>query len=125
VTNETNFHENVFIVRPNGRDKIDLTPETIWTDVDPAWQPVCSRPGTSRNDRLVGTGADERVCGFDGDDSIRGGSGADGLYGGYGRDLLRSADGIIDIVGCGPGADSVVADPEDLVGVDCERVRRR
>jgi Tol biopolymer transport system component len=125
VTNQTNYPENVFIVRPDGRDKIDLTPESPSLDLDPAWQPVCSHPGTSRRNRLVGTDADDRLCGFDGDDSLRGGSGADGLYGGYGDDELSSVDGIIDVVGCGPGADRVLADRSDLVGVDCERVRRR
>ena len=40
-------------------------------------------------------------------------------------DALRSVDGIIDIVGCGSGTDTVVADRGDLVGVDCERIRRR
>lgn len=125
VTNQTNWPDNIFIVRPDGRDKIDLTPETPSMDVDPAWQPVCSHPGTSADDRLRGNATDDRVCGFDGDDSITGGSGADGLYGGYGKDALRSVDGIIDVVGCGPGPDTVVADRGDLVGVDCERVRRR
>jgi hypothetical protein len=113
VTNQTNYPENVFFVRPDGRDKIDLTPETRSLDLDPAWQPVCSNPGTSGDDRLVGTTADERLCGLDGDDSLRGGAGVDGLCGGYGDDELRSVDGAFDIVGRG-----------DLVGADCERVRR-
>ena len=30
-------------------------------------------------------------------------------------------DGAFDIIGCGPGRDTVVADPIDLVGSDCER----
>ena len=44
---QTFYPENVFIVRPDGQDKIDLTPETQSTDIDPAWQPVCSHPGTA------------------------------------------------------------------------------
>jgi Tol biopolymer transport system component len=125
VTNEPYYPENVSIVRPDGRDKIDLTPETRSQDLDPAWQPVCSHPGTPRNDRLRGTIADDRVCGFGGDDVISGGTGRDGLFGGEGNDSLRSRDGSFDIVGCGAGRDEVVADRVDLVGVDCEAVRRR
>jgi Tol biopolymer transport system component len=124
VTNQTYYPENVFIVRPDGRDKIDLTPETRSLDIDPAWQPVCSDPGTSAGDRLRGSPGDDRICGFNGDDTIDGGNGVDGLYGGSGKDDLRSADGAFDIVGCGAGTDTVLADRGDLVGVDCERVRR-
>jgi Tol biopolymer transport system component len=125
VTNETNYPENVFIVRPDGRDKVDLTPETRSSDLDPAWQPVCSDFGSRRNDRLTGTPRDDRVCGFAGSDSLAGGAGRDGLYGGDGADRLRSVDGTFDVVGCGGGNDVVVADRADLVGVDCEHVRRR
>jgi Tol biopolymer transport system component len=125
VTNQTNYPENVFIVRPDGRDKIDLTPQTHSFDLDPAWQPVCSKPGTAGDDQISGARSDDHVCGFDGNDSLVGGSGADALYGGNGNDRLRSADGIIDVVGCGPGRDTAFVDRGDLVGVDCERVRRR
>jgi Ca2+-binding RTX toxin-like protein len=68
---------------------------------------------------------DDRLCGFLGDDVISGGAGRDGLHGGEGADVLRSRDGSFDIVGCGAGVDEVVADRVDLVGSDCERVRRR
>jgi Tol biopolymer transport system component len=124
VTTETHYPENIFIVRPDGNGKIDLTPETHSVDIDPAWQPVCSHPGTPRSDRLYGTLADDRVCGFAGDDTLRGGTGRDELYGGDGNDSLRSRDGSFDVVGCGAGRDEVVADRVDLLGVDCERVRR-
>ena len=124
VTNETNYPANIFIVRPDGTGKVDLTPETQSLDLDPAWQPVCSRPGTSRGDSLPGTPADDRLCGFEGNDVLRGGAGRDGLYGGLGADRLFSRDRSFDVVGCGAGRDEVVADRVDLVGVDCERVRR-
>ena len=124
-SSQTNFSANVFVVRPDGQDKVDLTPESQSSDVDPAWQPVCSHPGTERQDRLLGTAADDRVCGFAGNDTISGRTGRDGLYGGKGHDSLRSRDGSFDVVGCGGGRDEVVADRVDLVGVDCERVRRR
>jgi TolB protein len=125
VTNQTYYPENVFIVRPDGSDKIDLTPETRSQDLDPTWQPVCSAPGTPGADTLRGTGLDDRLCGFGGNDMINGGAGVDGLYGGDGNDTLRSRDRSFDIVGCGPGRDDVLADLRDHVGVDCERVRRR
>jgi dipeptidyl aminopeptidase/acylaminoacyl peptidase len=125
VTSQTGYPENVFIVRPDGQGKIDLTPQTPSTDLDPAWKPVCSEPGTRGSDRLRGTTADDRVCGYAGDDSVSGGSGRDGLYGGVGNDSLRSVDRGFDVVGCGPGRDEVVADRVDLIGADCERVRRR
>ncbi len=125
VTNQTNYPDNVFIVRPDGQDKTDLTPETQSSDVDPAWQPVCSHPGTPRRDLLRGTSVDDRVCGFEGDDVIVGGLGRDGLHGGKGADTLQARDGSFDIVGCGGGRDRVFADRVDLVGVDCERVSRR
>jgi len=54
-----------------------------------------------------------------------GGPGRDRLFGGFGRDTFRARDGERDIVGCGAGRDEVFADRIDLVGVDCERVRRR
>jgi Tol biopolymer transport system component len=124
VSNATFYPDNVFIVRPGGYDKIDLTPETRSQDLDPAWQPVCSNPGAPGGDGLRGTRADDRLCGFAGNDTLRGGTGRDGLYGGEGNDVLRARDGSFDVVGCGAGRDEVVADLVDLVGVDCERVRR-
>jgi Tol biopolymer transport system component len=124
VSNESNYPDNIVIVRPDGRDKTDLTPATPSFDLQPAWQPVCSHPGTPRPDVLRGTFVDDRLCGFAGSDSIRGGSGRDGLYGGDGNDTLSARDGSFDVVGCGSGRDEVVADRVDLVGVDCERIRR-
>ena len=125
VTSQTGYPENVFVVRPDGQDKIDLTPQTPSIDFDPAWRPVCSEPGTPGPDRLGGTITDDRICGYAGADTLNGGGGRDGLYGGAGNDRLRSVDRSFDVVGCGPGRDEVVADRVDLVGVDCERVRRR
>jgi Tol biopolymer transport system component len=125
VTNETFYPDNIFIVRPDGQDKTDLTPQTPSQDFDPAWQPLCSHMGTSGRDVLRGTLADDRLCGFPGPDVLVGGAGRDGLYGGEGNDTLQSRDGSFDVVGCGSGRDEVVADRVDLVGVDCERVSRR
>jgi Tol biopolymer transport system component len=125
VSNETQYWQSIFIVRPDGSDKTVLTEETQDEDLDPAWQPVCSHPGTPEGDRLRGTRADDRLCGLAGDDTLQGLTGRDGLYGGEGNDTLSARDGSFDVVGCGPGRDEVVADRVDLVGVDCERVSRR
>jgi Tol biopolymer transport system component len=124
VTNETFYPDNIFIVRPDGQDKTDLTPQTRSQDLDPAWQPLCSHMGTSGRDVLRGTLVDDRLCGFTGPDLLTGGAGRDGLYGGDGNDVIRGRDGSFDVVGCGPGRDEAVTDRIDLVGVDCERIRR-
>ena len=56
--------------------------------------------------------------------------GADRLHGGGGDDFLDSVSLPyperlpVDVVRCGPGRDAAVADPQDDVGDDCERVRR-
>jgi Tol biopolymer transport system component len=124
-SDRTNYPENIFIVRPDGRGKTDLTPATQSYDVDPAWQPVCSVAGTEGRDRLGPAPTDDRLCGYSRADVLRGGAGRDGLYGGDGADKLLARDGSFDVVGCGSGRDDVVADRVDLVGVDCERVLRR
>lgn len=124
ASSEAVYADDVYIVRPGGQDKIDLTPGTHSHDFDPAWQPVCSHTGTSGDDVLRGAATDDRLCGLAGNDTIRGGAGRDGLYGGDGADTLVSSDGSFDVVGCGLGRDTVFADRVDLIGVDCERVRR-
>jgi len=64
------------------------------------------------------------VCGLAGNDTITGGPGSDRLYGEEGNDTIQSRDGALDVVGCGAGKDKVIADRQDLVGIDCEQVRR-
>jgi Tol biopolymer transport system component len=90
----------------------------------PDWQPRCTRSGTSGRDRLAGGSGAELLCGLGGDDRIRGGRGRDRLFGGDGDDRIVSRDGAFDVVGCGPGRDTVLADRRDLVGEDCERLTR-
>jgi hypothetical protein len=50
----------------------------------------------------------------------------DTLAGGDGNDVLfaNNRPAARDIVGCGDGFDRVFADRKDIVGGDCERVRR-
>jgi hypothetical protein len=55
---------------------------------------------------------------------ITGGPGNDKLFGEEGDDRILARDRAFDVVGCGPGRDTVVADAGDLVGRDCELVRR-
>jgi hypothetical protein len=66
----------------------------------------------------------ELLCGLAGADLVRGGGGRDRLFGAEGDDRIDARDGVFDVVGCGAGRDTVTADRGDLVGADCERVRR-
>lgn len=81
-------------------------------------------------DRLVGWGGSDFIYGQGGQDALMGGQGDDRIYGGPGRDEVNAGagddiiwvylDGSIDTVRCGPGADVVYRDPEDVVGDACE-----
>ncbi len=80
------------------------------------------------------------VAGLDGVDVIRSGTGRDALDGGPGADrlfpgggsdtvrggrdadVIEARDGVVDLVDCGSGVDTVVADRADLL-VGCETVR--
>lgn len=62
-------------------------------------------------------------------DTIYGGSGADVIKAGSGNDLIdvfgdhhAVPGGVVDTVNCGPGADTVFADPEDVIAANCEWV---
>jgi hypothetical protein len=90
-------------------------------------------PGYARADCLTGGPGHDVLFGDRGDDRLRGGSGNDILVGGPGRDVLRggagddvirAADGQRDVVICGPGRDTVVADQRDVVH-ECESVTIR
>jgi Tol biopolymer transport system component len=90
----------------------------------PSWQPLCTRSGSSRADRIRGGSGADVLCGLGGNDVITGGDGRDRIFGQGGNDRIDTRDGIFDVIGCGEGRDTVVADGADLVGVDCERVSR-
>jgi hypothetical protein len=118
-------HHRLELVRADGRRTRTLTPPLRGTwDADPSWQPLCTRRGGPGRDKLAGTRRRDLVCGLGGGDWIVGGGGSDRLFGEDGNDRFNARDGKFDVVGCGPGRDVVVADRVDLVGVDCERVRR-
>ncbi|MDQ3644006.1 MAG: hypothetical protein M3356_00635, partial [Actinomycetota bacterium] len=63
--------------------------------------------------------------GNSGNDRLTGSTGADRIFGGLGKDVILAVDGQRDRIRCGVGVDRVVADREDQVADDCERVRRR
>ena len=103
--------------------------------------------GPGGNDTLVATDAsgdsvdggpgDDTLSGGFGDDTIVGGPGHDHVAGdrearcnelhcdfmdGFGNDTIDVRDGEVDDVQCGPGTDTVRADPVDRVADDCEHV---
>jgi hypothetical protein len=98
--------------------------------------------GHGHADRLLGNGGRDRVAGNAGRDRLFGNQGNDRLLGGGGRDRLRGGSGRNrysagagaervfarnnkrDRIRCGKGRDRVVADQNDRVAGDCERVRR-
>lgn len=94
------------------------------THASPDWQPRCTRVGTARAERLAGGPRPDLLCALGGSHRVRGGRGEDRIFGGGGNDRIDARDGAFDVVGCGSGGDTVLADRRDLVGEDCERVSR-
>lgn len=90
------------------------------------------RNGTAKADRLNGTnyadvlsggrGAD-RLTGKRGNDRLDGGPGRDQINAGAGNDHIDARDGERDVVRCGSGRDTVIADRADSLS-GCEHVRR-
>jgi Tol biopolymer transport system component len=116
--------DHVVVVDPKTGAKTEVAPELAGWSADPTWRPVCGLTGTTRNDVLRGSPGADLVCGLEGNDRIIGGRGRDHLLGGAGNDTIVAADHTADVIGCGRGRDTVIADRQDVVGVDCERVRR-
>jgi Ca2+-binding RTX toxin-like protein len=88
-----------------------------------------------RSNHVIGSPGGDAITGGGADDTLVGGGGADVLDGRGGDDVINatlqyaqaaespgSTDGV-DTVTCGAGDDEVMADPDDDVAVDCERVR--
>ena len=69
--------------------------------------------GGAGNDRIVGNNLGDRLHGGAGNDSITAGTGEDRVEGQEGDDVLDTRDGRFDSVDCGPGADTLLADPGD------------
>jgi hypothetical protein len=83
----------------------------------------------SGQDTIDGGAGNDRLSGASGDDTLTGGAGVDSLFGdgefsgfSYGNDTLRAQDGEIDNLSCSFGADTAVADANDVFDVlgDCE-----
>jgi Ca2+-binding RTX toxin-like protein len=80
--------------------------------------------GGTGSDRIVGYVGDDTIVGGDGNDRIDGDRGSDRIWAGRGNDLVASGtDGRRDLISCGPGRDTVVAERIDRIARDCERVR--
>ena len=81
--------------------------------------------GGDDDDRLEGGQGADQLIGGDGNDRLHGGRGADRLVGSAGNDRIVARDGHPDVVVCGRGDDTVVADARDEIAPDCERVLPR
>jgi Ca2+-binding RTX toxin-like protein len=80
--------------------------------------------GTAQADQITGDFRPQAILGADGDDVLDAGGGNDAIFGQAGDDTITSRDGKIDVVSCGAGSDTVVADRRDIVSRDCESVTR-
>lgn len=81
--------------------------------------------GGSGRDRLEGNSGKDVLEGGSSNDTLIGNGGADDLDGGSGNDRIEARDGVRDVVYCGSGTDTVIADRKDRILDDCERVSRR
>ncbi|MDA0182971.1 hypothetical protein OJ997_21860 [Solirubrobacter phytolaccae] len=70
---------------------------------------------------LTGSDGPNHLTTGGGDDTLVGGRGSDVLSSGDGNDTVDARDGEPDRVVCGPGTDTVLADPVDQVSDTCER----
>ncbi|MEW6582224.1 MAG: hypothetical protein AB1416_05645 [Actinomycetota bacterium] len=87
--------------------------------------------GHGRDDCVIGGPGSDRLLGGPGDDRLTAGAGADELVGGAGMnrddagagdDVIRAANGRAELVSCGSGRDTALADRSDRVR-SCEVVR--
>ena len=76
--------------------------------------------GSVEGDALSGGNGPDTLAGGPGGDVLRGGRGIDGFDAGAGDDLLDSVDERAELVVCGAGEDTAVADGVDVL-VGCER----
>ena len=69
--------------------------------------------GARQRTRSSATTLGNRLLGGGGNDSITGGTGEDRIEGNEGDDTIDSRDGRYDSIDCGPGNDTLLADPGD------------
>lgn len=79
--------------------------------------------GGAGNDRISGKAGADKLYGDAGNDRIDAGAGLDRIYGGTGNDTILARDGKRDVIDCGSGRDTVIADKVDVVK-GCETVKR-
>jgi hypothetical protein len=79
--------------------------------------------GTVGTDVITGGTGGNIIDGFDGNDVLSGGAGADLLRGGDDNDVITSRDGLAELVDCGSGDDTVIADDSDVTD-GCEHEQR-
>lgn len=72
------------------------------------------------DDVLQGGGGDDVLLGDAGADQLRGDGGRDAFAGDEGDDVLLAADGIGELLECGPGVDRAESDASDQADPDCE-----
>lgn len=82
-----------------------------------------SLEGGAGDDRLLGGGGGDWLLGGPGNDRLEGGAGRDVSVAGPGNDTILSRDGVREVVNCGAGRDTVIADRLDVVS-GCEHVLR-
>jgi hypothetical protein len=78
--------------------------------------------GSPKDDALSGGAGPDTIAGGGGADQVHGGAAVDAIDGGDGDDMIDSTDGRPELVVCGPGTDTAVADRSDVL-VGCERVQ--
>jgi Ca2+-binding RTX toxin-like protein len=78
--------------------------------------------GSDFADLLSGSNAHDDLSGRNGDDTIAGLGGEDWVWGNNGDDTIDARDGERDLIGCGVGNDTVLADAVDQVSNDCENL---
>jgi Ca2+-binding RTX toxin-like protein len=84
--------------------------------------------GGPGNDGVLGGEGSDNLTGNSGNDAVNGSFGPDNILGGEGNDLVDpfkdpfNKPAKRDFVTCGRGFDRVLADTEDLVAPDCEKV---
>jgi Ca2+-binding RTX toxin-like protein len=79
---------------------------------------------TSTPSTLFGGDGDDSLQGGAGNDVLRGNEGVDSVAGGAGDDSIDVQGNRADVVSCGEGNDTVLANASDAVSPDCENVDR-
>jgi Ca2+-binding RTX toxin-like protein len=116
---------NDAIVGDFGHDTIEGGPGNDVIDAGGAGDQVSGGPG---NDLIHGGRAGDTLDGGDGDDEIHSDSGPETILGGVGNDRVHINVGdLIELVDCGPGADTIYIDPPGTEGGDSHRksIRQR